>query len=595
MTRYNFLKTKIAALFAILAILSIASASNAIDIGGNFSPIEVENVAELRTHFGNLTTNKKAIVLGHDTSGDGGGGPQRIWVEGAAPGTYVDNDGSIVVPGDGSAAWLFIDNNDYDLLSFGLSDLDSGDGNTAVVKAAIAAKFNNGGGGVYCEKPGIYLFDEDGLTDVCIELLSGVSLRGTNNGAVVFKLDDGENSHVINMTGGVDNVKITDLTIDGNRAANTSSVHGIRADGSVDGLTIRDVIIKDTGGYGIGLQIGEFKNIDIESTHISGTGSDGIDIKNTLDGNINNNISDVVIENFGLNNAVTVQAGIDLRGEWHLNNITCILPATAVGLEDRMGIRFREAGGATGEGARRSTLNNFRVIGDADVTTSAFGVYCAADSVNIGNGYVYGTLIGLAAYEQHIGVNNVTCEATLQTGFQTADIGALTAEYVKFVNCTAVDGSLRGFDFQSDFGGAVNCNAINNSVGVIMRAGALSNKFTDGIFDNNVTDVSDFEPSTSLIVRNRGYITETNISHPGLLVDSTGIQTFTIPHALGFAPDPEDISLTLLVDTLVNDYEIGYMRVNSTTAVNVVVFVNVTTASATGGALAKIGLKITKE
>jgi len=66
---------------------------------------DITNISALR----NLTiSNGEAIYLiSHTTSGDGGGGHFR-GVTGAAPGTYVDNNGTIIVPtgGDGSEAWL---------------------------------------------------------------------------------------------------------------------------------------------------------------------------------------------------------------------------------------------------------------------------------------------------------------------------------------------------------------------------------------------------------------------------------------------------------------------------------------------------------
>jgi len=45
------------------------------------------------------------LVEGYYTPGDGGGG-YFYGVTGAAPGTYVDNGGTIIVPGDGSSAWI---------------------------------------------------------------------------------------------------------------------------------------------------------------------------------------------------------------------------------------------------------------------------------------------------------------------------------------------------------------------------------------------------------------------------------------------------------------------------------------------------------
>lgn len=78
-------------------------------IGTFAADITVENIAALRTLPAPAASNTIALVLGYYTPGDGGGGPARVWKSGAAPGTYVDNGGSIIVPngGNGSAAWVW--------------------------------------------------------------------------------------------------------------------------------------------------------------------------------------------------------------------------------------------------------------------------------------------------------------------------------------------------------------------------------------------------------------------------------------------------------------------------------------------------------
>jgi hypothetical protein len=64
----------------------------------------VDAIADLRavTYF-----ETPLYLRGHTTTGDGGEGIFE-WIDGAAPGTYVDNNGTIIVPtgGDGSGAWL---------------------------------------------------------------------------------------------------------------------------------------------------------------------------------------------------------------------------------------------------------------------------------------------------------------------------------------------------------------------------------------------------------------------------------------------------------------------------------------------------------
>lgn len=64
-----------------------------------------KNLVELRAYPG--FASMAITVLGHTDMGDGGGG-EFIYFSGAAPGTYVDDNGIIIVPngGDGSAAWV---------------------------------------------------------------------------------------------------------------------------------------------------------------------------------------------------------------------------------------------------------------------------------------------------------------------------------------------------------------------------------------------------------------------------------------------------------------------------------------------------------
>lgn len=83
------------------------------------------------------------LVEGYYVAGDGGGG-NFYGVEGAAPGYYIDNGGTIIVPtgGDGSSAWLRTPFESMTLAQFGAK----GDGttdDTARFQAALNAAGNN--------------------------------------------------------------------------------------------------------------------------------------------------------------------------------------------------------------------------------------------------------------------------------------------------------------------------------------------------------------------------------------------------------------------------------------------------------------------
>lgn len=84
----------------------------------------------------------------------------------------------------------------------------------------------------------------------------------------------------------------------------------------------------------------------------------------------------------------------------------------------------------------------------------------------------------------------------------------------------------------------------------------------------------------------------TNILSGTFAIDSTGVKTVTTAHGLTEIPAVEDIDLTVIENTNVDDWAHGYVKIESVDATNVVCKVNVTTASATGSATAKLGIKI---
>lgn len=116
--------------------------------------ITVDSVANLRDlDRGGLIKSIK--VLGYSTPGDGGGGPIRIWKDKAAPGTYVDDGGAVIVPtgGDGSEAWVWADTD--------VVYVDDWGGNDASFSHAIAYAYANGGAEIKFKKATNYTFSKD--------------------------------------------------------------------------------------------------------------------------------------------------------------------------------------------------------------------------------------------------------------------------------------------------------------------------------------------------------------------------------------------------------------------------------------------------
>jgi hypothetical protein len=91
-----------------------------------------------------------------------------------------------------------------------------------------------------------------------------------------------------------------------------------------------------------------------------------------------------------------------------------------------------------------------------------------------------------------------------------------------------------------------------------------------------------------------GYVTENTVLSPAFAIDGVALITVTIPHGLSITPTIQDCTLTVLEDTNVDDWGYNLLKVDNVGAANVVAKINVTVASATGGATAKLSLRIGK-
>ncbi len=159
-------------------------------IQGNFKNLTVENIETLRTISGAFP-GQTASISGYYVAGDGGGGPDRYRSDVAAPGTYIDNGFSIIVPigGDGSIAWLWKWAGAVDIRWGGAT----GSGITDDT-AALLSVFSLGGE-IY-GSAGTYLIDGAGADTGGVQALITKSLRMKCEAGCIFKAGDLDNDMI---------------------------------------------------------------------------------------------------------------------------------------------------------------------------------------------------------------------------------------------------------------------------------------------------------------------------------------------------------------------------------------------------------------
>lgn len=83
-----------------------------------------------------------------------------------------------------------------------------------------------------------------------------------------------------------------------------------------------------------------------------------------------------------------------------------------------------------------------------------------------------------------------------------------------------------------------------------------------------------------------------NLLSATFAIDGVATITVTTAHGLGYTPNNYDVSVTVIQNSAVDDWAYGFVKIVSVDATNIVVKVRVTTASATVGATAYLGIKI---
>ena len=430
--------------------------------------------------------------------------------------------------------------------------------------AAIQAAIDSGNGTIYFPD-GVYLSNS-------ISINNPTELKGSKVNTTI-KLNANQDNHLL-ICSNVSDVFIHNITLDCNRQSNNLG-HGIRLE-SVSNVSISQVRIIECAGYGLGIQAGIIKDLDINNVLIQGVNNDGIDFKNLDDENENIKLSNITIKDFG---SVTGKAGLDLRGAVQLSNIY-----VEINFNDCIGVRFREDDiGNTGVGGRRSSINNVRIKRLAG--TGTVGIITNCRHVKISNAWVEDTVAGYVDYLGKCHFSNCVAYQCTGDGF------TVNSTRSSFSNVLA-DQCAIGFDVEGDKNNFIGATAEGcTNKGIRLKAGADSNNFIGGEVANNVDDV-DNSGSSNVFRDVLGYKTEVCLTARGLDLTTTGSKTFTIPHGLARVPSLSSVQLTMLLDTSANDFTVGYLRVESVDATHITGRLYVSSASSVSSAECKVNILI---
>jgi hypothetical protein len=358
----------------------------------------------------------------------------------------------------------------FDARDFGLGDGTTE--NTAAINAAIAAA-NAAGGGTVFIPAGSFTVINTATSDAII-MASNVRLMGAGIGATTLTLGNAQEAQVISIASDND-VEVCDLSINGNRANQTTQVHGIRLSETTRCI-IQRVKITDAEHYGIGAQAGTMKDVTIKDVSIINVGGDGIDFKNDDDDNSNIVIDNVLVDGWGLNTALTVQAGVDIRGPAKLSRIHCRNP----GDTDCRGIRFRpgELLDANGLGGHESTLSQFLLEMSGATAT---GLSIEARSVYASQGIIKGTMaLGVYMNDDRPVLNQIEVRGA-GIGFHFDALGGgFDARRGLATNCFALSCTTNSYKFTADDCSLVNCWGNDAATNILIDSAADSTRIIGG-------------------------------------------------------------------------------------------------------------------
>ena len=412
-----------------------------------------------------------------------------------------------------------------------------------------------------------------GIVDSCI--FEGSNALGIN------VLDSSEDLHIVNnfadglgdsfcSVGTATGFKISRVTVSNNTVTNGTGF-GVEFYGNVDGGIASNNIIKNN-------------NRGLISQTAGGYSPDNIIFSN-------NNIFDCIYESIRLySNSSKIQV---------LGNNVSITTATTNAIE------------ANGNVSKEVIIDNNRVTMN---TNDSYGCIVMVDNMissklSISNNQLYGGASGIlindlskgaiisnnfienAYYEgmelnglQHASIIGNICRNNGQHGSSGYASGiALANRSSTYSLYNLIEGNVCYDDQETktqQYGIQTKDNSDYNTI--------VGNMVTGNLVTGGISYVG----SNNIIKNNNGYNTEKDILSGTFAIDSTGIKTVVIAHGLAITPAIQDCYVAVLEVTAVDDWGYNLLKVVSTDATNVTIKINVSSASSTASATAKIGLRV---
>jgi len=145
----------------------------------------------------------------------------------------------------------------------------------------------------------------------------------------------------------------------------------------------------------------------------------------------------------------------------------------------------------------------------------------------------------------------------------------------------------------------ISANSMSSDLANLPRYGineSDANQDYNTIIGNDIQNVAtrgiNWNGVNSKVKDNQGFVTENSVLSPTFAIDATGIKTVTIPHGLAITPAKKDCALTVVEETDVDDWRYDFLKVDTVDATNVIAKINVSTASVTAGATARLALRV---